>query len=207
MEQIMGRFTVISEWIYLLFVIQMFWLIGAVIGLGLFGIIPSTLAMFAVFRKRLQDGDVDIIKTFWNTYRTMFFKSQLTGLFWILLGLFLYYDIRILFNYQNTFGFIIGAILISVLLIYLLATMILMPMNVHYEMTSSNRVRLSVMIAITMPHISIGLTLSTILVYFIATYIPILFLLCGISLAAFLYMKCSQNAFTKVEATGYIRNF
>jgi uncharacterized membrane protein YesL len=202
----MGRFAVISEWIYLLFVIQMFWLVGAVIGLGLFGIIPSTLAMFAVFRKRLQDGDVDIIKTFWNAYRTMFFKSQLTGLFWILLGLFLYYDIRILFNYQNTFSFIIGAILISVLLIYLLATMILMPMNVHYEMTSSNRVRLSVMIAITMPHISIGLTLSTILVYFIATYIPILFLLCGISLAAFLYMKCSQNAFIEVEATGYIRN-
>jgi uncharacterized membrane protein YesL len=202
----MGRFAVISEWIYLLFVIQMFWLVGAVIGLGLFGIIPSTLAMFAVFRKRLQDGDVDIIKTFWNAYRTMFFKSQLTGLFWILLGLFLYYDIRILFNYQNTFSFIIGAILISVLLIYLLATMILMPMNVHYEMTSSNRVRLSVMIAITMPHISIGLTLSTVLIYFIATYIPILFLLCGISLAAFLYMKCSQNAFIKVEATGYIRN-
>ena len=104
----MGRFAVISEWIYLLFVIQMFWLVGAVIGLGLFGIIPSTLAMFAVFRKRLQDGDVDIFKTFWNTYRTMFFKSQLTGLFWILLGLFLYYDIRILFNYQNTLPLLLG---------------------------------------------------------------------------------------------------
>lgn len=202
----MGRFAVISEWVYLLFVIQMFWFIGAVIGLGLFGIIPATLSMFAVFRKRLQDGDVDIVRTFWNTYRTTFFKSQLTGLFWIVLGLFLYYDIRILFNYQNTFTFIIGAILISVLVIYLLATMILMPMNAHYEMTSSNRVRLSLMIAITMPHISIGLTLSTILVYFIATYIPILFFLCGISLAAFLYMKCSLKAFTKVEETGYMRN-
>jgi len=202
----MGRFSVISEWIYLLLIIQIFWLVGTVIGLGLFGIIPSTLAMFSVFRKRLQDGDVDIIKTFWNTYRTMFFKSQLTGLAWILLGLFLYYDIRILFNYQNTFSFIIGAVLISILLIYLLATMILIPLNVHYEMTNSNRVRLSVMIAITMPHISIGLTLSTILVYFIATYIPILFLLCGISLAAFLYMKCSLKALIRVEETGYITN-
>lgn len=205
MEGIMDRFMVISQWIYFLFIVQMLWLVGIIIGFLVIGLIPSTLAVFALVRQRLQVGDVNINKEFWRHYKSNLFKAQLQGYLWVLLGLFLYYDIRLLFNYQHIITSIFAAVFVGVLIIYLLSSMLLIPIQVHYNLSMFNRIRLTLLISITMPPIALGLSFSTIILYFIATYIPILFALTGVSLAALCYTKCSFFAFEKLQKTGFLR--
>lgn len=201
-----GTFATVSEWFYFLLVLQLFWLMGLILGGIILGIFPATYACFAVVRKRLQKGDVRINKEFWKVYQAYFLTSQFEGWIWILIGMFIYYDIRILFAYQNIFSFIVGSIFVSILMIYGMITMLILPIHSRYELTVLNRIRLALIIAITFPHISVGLTVGTMIIYFITTKLPIFFMFIGVSSIALLYTYVSIFAFQKVEKTGYIRN-
>lgn len=195
----MDTFTIVGEWLYFLLILQLFWLMGLILGGVILGIFPATYAMFTVIRKRLLDGDVRINKEFWKSYQSVFLRSQLEGWIWILIGMFIYYDVRLLFAYQNLTGFIIGSLFVSILMIYGLCTMVLLPIHSHYNLTVLNRIRLALMIVITLPHISVGLSVGSIIMYFIITKIPILFMLIGVTLLALLYTYLSSFAFRKVE--------
>ena|SRR5690625_535474 len=205
MDNIMDRFMTLSQWIYFLFMVQLLWFIGVIVGVAVMGIIPSTVAVFALVRQRLQGADVAIHKEFWRYYKENLFKTQIQGYLWIIFGIFLYYDIRLLFSFQSLSTSIIAAIFVSVLILYLLASMLIFPIQVHYHLSVFNRIRLPLFISITMPHIAIGLILSTIVLYVIATYIPILFTLIGVSLTALLYTKCSFFAFEKLQKSGFLK--
>ncbi len=195
----MHTFTTAGEWIYFLLILQLFWVIGVILGGVIFGIFPATYAIFAVIRKSLMKGDVRINKEFWKNYQSVFLRSQLEGWVWILVGVFIYYDVRLLFAYQNIAGFIVGSLFVSILIIYGLCTMVLLPIYFHYNLTTLNRIRLALMIVIILPYISVGLSVGSIILYFIATKIPILFMLIGITLTALLYTYLTSFAFHKVK--------
>lgn len=205
MDNIMERFTGITEWVYFLLVVQILWLIGVIVGAVVIGLIPSTVAVFALARQRIQGEDVKLNKEFWKFYKENLFKVQLQGYIWVVFGIFLYYDIRLLFSFQQIATSIIAAILVSMLILYLLSSMLILPIKVHYNLSVLNEIRLPLFISVTMPYIAIGLISSTIVLYFIATYIPILFALTGVSLTAILYTKCSFFAFEKLQKTGFLR--
>lgn len=195
----MNAFTILGEWLYFFLILQLYWFIGVILGGVILGIFPSTYAAFAVVRKHLLQSDMNINKVFWGNYQAVFLKSQLKGWTWSLIGMFIYYDIRLLFAYQNLVGFVLASLFVTMLMIYGLCSMVLLPIYSHFNLTVLNRVRLALMIVITMPHISVGLTVGTVIVYFIATKTPILFMLIGIGVIALLYTYLSSLAFQKIE--------
>ncbi|MFB5662794.1 YesL family protein [Alteribacillus sp. HJP-4] len=201
-----GRLAVLTDWIYFLFLIQMMWFAGVLTGGLVLGLIPSTYAVFAVIRKRLQNKDVKFSRCFWQCYKLFFWQLQAPGLVWILIGVFIYYDIRLLLSYQHIAGFITGSVFVSLLLIYILATILLFPISAHYELSTFNKVRLAVLIAITMPNISIVLTAGTLAFYFAVSSFPILLLFFGLSVPALLYTKFAMRAFEKMDDRDFIRN-
>lgn len=53
------------------------------LGLGVFGIMPATAALFAVMRKWIQGQDnVPVLKTFWQEYKGEFFVQICSALYW-----------------------------------------------------------------------------------------------------------------------------
>lgn len=198
------RFNTISEWVYFFLIVQVLWIIGVMLGGVILGIFPATYAMFAVVRKRIQDGDVSVNREFWKIYKSSFLKVQIQSWIWVLIGVFIYYDVRLLFSYQQVLTTIFAVIFVSVLIVYLLVSMLLIPIYNHYELTAFNRIRLASMIAIMLPYISIGLGVSTIGIYLLVTHLPVLFVFFGISLTAYLYTMMATFAFNKVEEKGFI---
>lgn len=195
----MSTFATVGEWLYFLLILQLHWFMGVMLGGIILGVFPATYATFIVVRKQLLQGDVKVNKVFWRTYQSAFLKSQLEGWIWSIIGMFIYYDIRLLFAYQNLVGFVIASLFIAILMIYGLCSMVLLPIYAHFNLTVLNRVRLALMIVITIPHISVGLSVGSIMIYFVAIKIPILFMLIGISLIALLYTYLSSYAFHKVQ--------
>ncbi|MCT8139259.1 DUF624 domain-containing protein [Anaerobacillus sp. CMMVII] len=203
-DGMMSRFTQISEWIYFLFIVQLCWLLGVAIGLGVLGISPATYAVFEVIRKRLQGEENNVGKRFWQHYRK-YLKKQWFSFLWIITGLFLYYDVRLLFSYDHLLTVILGALFVSLLILYLLCSMVIIPIFTHFEMKWPDRIRLALTVVVTQPHISLGLCLSTLGLYLILIYIPIIYFLIGISVTALLYTKLSLFAFKRIEEKGFVR--
>lgn len=199
-----GNLTIVGEWLYFLLMLQLIWFAGLILGGIVLGIFPATYAVFVIVRNRLREGDIKISRRFWKVYKTNFLKRQIGGWIWLLIGILIYYDIRLMFAYYNLFGFVVGSFFISILIIYGLCTMLLLPIYSNYELTILNRIRLALIIAVTFPHISVGLSLFTVAIYIIAIKIPTLVMLIGISLVALIYTYLSSFAFQKIEETGFI---
>src|SRR5690625_6922967 len=79
----MGRVFRWCEGIMRLAYVNLLWILFTILGLGIFGIFPATIALFAVTRKWVMgDRDIPVFSTFWQTFRKEFLKSTLLG--WVL---------------------------------------------------------------------------------------------------------------------------
>ncbi|WP_042462361.1 YesL family protein [Neobacillus dielmonensis] len=199
MNGLTGALYKLSEWIMKLALINILWLGFSVAGLVVFGFFPATIAMFVVIRKMLMGNfDVPVFKTFWESYKKDFMKSNLLGLIVVVLGYFLYVDVHLL---KSSSGFI-NLLHYPVLLIclgYILTLCYVFPTFVHYDLKVLQVFRTSLYIMLFNP-LSTGLmVIGGVAIYLIMTTIPGLIPLYIGSVSAVILMWSAFFAFTKVE--------
>src|SRR5699024_2683932 len=86
-----------SVWLTRLAYLNLLWIAFTIIGLGIFGFMPATTAMFAIARKWLHgEVDIPITKTFWQQYKASFFQTNILGLLLGGVGYLLVVEFRIL---------------------------------------------------------------------------------------------------------------
>lgn len=125
------------DFLYQLIFLNLLWFSFTVIGLGVFGIGPSTIALYATIRKKLMDeggNDRTTFKFYFMTYKTNFVKGNVIGL----IALIFYYILLVNYRYtsiQPAFIFqLISALTIIIFVISLLVLAYLIPLYVHYEL-------------------------------------------------------------------------
>ena len=90
------------NWMWRFMILNFLWVIGTLLGLIVFGIMPSTVAMFYILRKWIQGNlEIPLITTFINIYKEEFIRSNKCGLPFFILFLFLSFDLIILYNMQE----------------------------------------------------------------------------------------------------------
>ena len=78
----MGRVLSFCEWV-LKFLRQSAVVCFTMLGIGVFGFMPATTALFSVTRKWIMGKtDIPIFKTFWQAYRGEFFVPTPSVSFW-----------------------------------------------------------------------------------------------------------------------------
>src|SRR5699024_2076240 len=76
-------------------------------------IFPATTALYAVVRKWVTEGtDAGVFQIFFVSFKANFKKSFIIGLFWLLAGLILYFDLSILLK-NEFFGSLFVFILLT----------------------------------------------------------------------------------------------
>ena len=134
---------------------NLLWILFTLLGLGIFGFMPATVAFFTVTRKWVMgDRDIPVFKTFWTTYRQEFFKSTLFGFLLFAIGYIIYIDLAFsptggLFTLLRIALFICG-------IAYVILLLYIFPIYVHYDW----RKRLYIKYALL-----IGISLSALYVY------------------------------------------
>lgn len=196
-QGILGGFYRLSDWIMRLAYVNLLWFSFTLLGGILFGIMPATIALFAITRKWEMDKEEDfpIFKTFWESYRKEFIKANLLGVFLLIAGgtVVLYYA------YLDVLPFIIFQIIFySIVLIVGFIFVFIFPVFVHYNVSLKQYFINSFVIALSFPHYTILMMFIISVSIIVFQFVPILAVFFGVSLNVFLLMKISFNAFTKI---------
>lgn len=170
----MGRMLQeVSEWIVRLVWTNILWFVFIVAGLGVFGIMPATVALFAVTRKwKMKDLDVSLLKTFKETFKKEFVRSNCIGLIYAVIGFFLYVDLRIAESMEGTFSVILYVFISFIILLYLNAIVHFFPLYVHYHYSLKDYIKQSFIISLISPFSTLLICIGLFFIGYLITNMP-----------------------------------
>lgn len=200
MEYEKSYFYKASEWIYFLFVTNILWLVGILLGGVILGVVPSTIILFKSIRNKIYLGEGEIsLATWWTDYKNYFWRTQVIGVSWMLVGFVIYIDFKIVMLGEGPVTNILLIILSAVSIIYISSTFLFISIYVHYEFKPFDQIRLSLLLSLIYPYFS-GLFLIVLFAgYFAWYYVPTIFLFLGVSFFTLLLMLVTLLFFSKAE--------
>ncbi|MGE8078037.1 YesL family protein [Peribacillus loiseleuriae] len=197
----MGRMLQeVSEWIVRLVWTNILWFVFIVAGLGVFGIMPATVALFAVTRKwKMKELDVSILKIFKETFKKEFVRSNCIGLIYAAIGFFLYVDLRIAENMEGTFSVILYVFISFIILLYLNTIIHFFPVYVHYHYSIKEYIKQSFIISLISPFSTILIGIGLFFIgYLITNMLGLLPFISGV-FPAYWIMNVCINRFNTLE--------
>ncbi|MEH7415673.1 YesL family protein [Neobacillus drentensis] len=199
-SSILGGIYKLMDWISKLALLNLLWIASTILGLGVFGFFPSTVAMFAVVRKwMLGEEEVSIVKTFWASFKMEFVKSNLLGVFVVAAGLVLYADLLFIQSAAKNMAAFLYIPLFIITFILVCTLFYLIPIFVHYEMKLTDVIKNSFFVMIINPLSTLYMLIGSFGICFVLSYVPPICILFSGNLLAMLFMKPACHAFNKIQ--------
>ncbi|MFH0346814.1 YesL family protein [Bacillus vallismortis] len=195
----MGRVLRFCEWVMRFAYTNLLWLFFTLIGLGLFGIMPATAALFAVMRKWVQGQDnIPVLKTFWREYKAEFLCSNLIGAVLVIIGLIIYIDLAFIYPshfllHVLRFAIMIFGFLFVSMLFYVF------PLLVHFEWKKRLYVKFSLLLSVAYLQYTLVMLALTVALFFLLAYLPGIIPFFSVSLISYCHMRIVYAVLLKVE--------
>ncbi|CAM4056575.1 YesL family protein [Lederbergia lenta] len=194
-----GLFFRSCEVISKLAYVNALWFLFTVIGLGVFGIAPATVALFTINRKwMLGETDVPIFNTYWKVYRKEFLKSNLLGLALMIVGFILYVDLA----YLPTEGFVYTIIryaIIAVSFVFLIVLLYIFPVYVHFNGNLRKYFKYALVCGLSYPHFTFMMIIAAMLLYTGLSLFPGIIPFFSFCMLAYMVMWIALQVFKRVE--------
>lgn len=196
----MKLFQTFSEWLLRLIWTNLLWIAFTVLGLGIFGIMPATVAMFTVVRRwTMGETDIAVWPLFKETYFKEWKKTNLIGVIFAAIGVFLFLDLS--FSEQMT-GFLslfLYVFFLALMLVYGLTLLFFFPIYVQYTFPIKDYIKQSLFHAIASIKDLFILVLGFVCIGFLFTKVPGLIPFIGGVLPSYWIMKVCMSRFKKLE--------
>lgn len=190
----------LSTWIMRMAIVNILWISFTIIGFGVLGFFPATVAMFTIVRHWIRgDSDIPIYSTFWNTYKQNFLKSNILGIIFVIGGVVIFWDLLFFRDIGGSMGFVLFFLSIVLALFYLMTTFILIPVIVHYDIKTFENIKYAFIISSSYPLQAIYIGLSIYAIFYVTTWFPILFIFFSGSFLSLVIMRFAYTAFEKTE--------
>src|SRR5699024_10685272 len=95
-------------WVTRLAYVNFLWVTFIILGLGIFGLMPATTAMFGVVRKWEMKEEIKVFPTFWKLYKQEFVKANVMGVILFLIGYLLVMEFQILRTQDSIIYYIVS---------------------------------------------------------------------------------------------------
>ncbi|MFS0638775.1 YesL family protein [Mesobacillus foraminis] len=195
-----GKLFWICEWIMRLAFVNILWILFTASGLIIFGIMPASVAVFAVARKWITQGtDIPIFKTFFHTFKTEWLKSNNLGLILGLSGGFLFFDLVYIRTIPGPLQSALMVLLMIAFLFYIMTCLFILPVYVHYDLKLSQYIKHAFLIGLSNMWLFLVMIAGGVLLATLFYIIPGLAPFFAIALPAVVFMLCSLQAFNKIE--------
>jgi uncharacterized membrane protein YesL len=195
-----GKLYTYCDWIMKFGYINLLWWLFTVMGLFIFGISPATIALFTITRKWLRgETEIPIWSVFWRTYKSEFIRSNFIGLIYLLIGFLFYEDGRIMLKRPGSLNIFITLLLLVIAILFLISSMYLFPVYVHFQLKTVSYIKYSLMMGISQFPYTIIMIAAVWLNYMILKFLPGVFLFFGMSLLSFTLMWAGDKAFHKAQ--------
>lgn len=188
------------EWITKFAYVNLLWIIFTFVGGIVFGFYPSTIAMFAIVRDWLQGrSDLPVLKSFWEHYKSNFWKSNLLGIFinvfFAFIAIDIYY-IQINTNEQLAWTYVPLFAFMFIVIMYLFY---IFPSFVHYDLKVVPLLKNAFLIMLISPIYTFFMIVCLAAIFFIMRMIPALFFIFGGITYAFITTWLSHHAFHRIQ--------
>lgn len=200
MKRITKIYVFIGEWGFILFYLNILWIVFTILGVGIFGLFPSTVSLFAVLRKMLIDGrDQPIFQLFWKNYKQEFVKSNIVGFIMTVIVVFLLFDLHLILQFHPTTMNRSMTILLLVIIVFCIICFLnVFPIYVHFNFNISKYFFNSFILTMGKPVQTVMMLLGIYIIYLIYELIPGLIPVFGITTFCLLIMKIALLSFKKV---------
>ncbi|MCM3359331.1 MULTISPECIES: DUF624 domain-containing protein [unclassified Psychrobacillus] len=195
------NFNKVAYWMLSLIYLNLLWIMFTVLGLGILGLFPSTVALFGVVRLMIMKEGKEpfkVFQSFWRIFKKDFWKANSFGLFFAFICYFLIFDFQFVQLSNGQFNFLLPA-LFFILISSILTLLFFFPVYVHFELKYFQYIKQSFLIAITSPLELFGILASTLAMYFFLTFLPGAIPLFSGSLLAYAITVLSFRAFRRIE--------
>lgn len=113
-------------------------------------IFPATTALYSVVRKWVTEGtDAGVVQLFFSSFKENFRKSFLIGLFWLIAGLILYFDLSILFNIEFTGKFFVFILLSFSTILYVFISIYVFFILVQYDLSIAHTIKNALILSVS----------------------------------------------------------
>ncbi|MFC4386638.1 YesL family protein [Gracilibacillus marinus] len=201
MHYVNGFFKYVYDfgfWLAKIMVLQIYWVLFTVLGLGIFGIAPATVAVSTIIHGWFTEKkNVALFKEFIAIYRRSFKKSNLLFWGWAFIGLFLYFDYFVSKTYIQSFYFHIVIMLVIVITLGSFAHFL--TVFVRYDLPLLQYFKQSFLIALARPMESIAIFVALLLLYYVYMFLPVLAVFIGVPLTLYPVLWFSYRACIAVE--------
>ncbi|MDN3018460.1 DUF624 domain-containing protein [Paenibacillus sp. BSR1-1] len=190
----------ISEKVMLIAYTNILWIMFSFLGLVLVGLMPATVAMFAVMRKLvIEEEQVPIFRLFWTKYKEEFGKANLYGYLLLFVGAVFGLDVMLFQSLDGLPYMLLSILSAGLMLVFLVVVLYFLPLYVHYELTFFKYIKTAFLLAVTHPIQTVIMIVSGIGILFILLLLPgSLFFFSG-SMYCFIVMKTVFKVFGHVE--------
>ncbi|KMJ56671.1 hypothetical protein AB685_20615 [Bacillus sp. LL01] len=199
----MGKLIVqIAEFIYKFTALNILWVFFFLLGLGVFGFMPSTVALFRVVREWIKgEKDFYLFRNYFKFYKQEFIRSNINGVIFLLLLYIIYVNFTFVsYFYDESIHFFIYLVIFGISAIVLMTFVNLFSVMAHFEFKTLKYMKVAVGLVFASP-INTIMQLVWLAAYFlVAINLPKLFILIGISVFAYVLMSINYSVFKKYKA-------
>jgi len=187
------------DWVAKLAYLNVLWLLFTLAGAIIFGLFPSTVAMFTIIRRWHIDHDNDVsIRQYFDVFKKEFLKSNQLGLCFLGVSFLMYINIQYMYFYNHGFHEYIKLPLTIVMIIVALMLLYVIPVYVHYQLNIREVFKYALLLMIIHPLYNLGMLVSLACVLVIMLFLPnAIFFFLG-SLSAFIIMRTCLFVFKRV---------
>lgn len=185
------------EWVMRLAYLNILWGLFTILGLGLFGWMPASIAMFTVTKKWVNgETDTSIFPVFWNSYKENWGKGNILGILCTSIFVLFYIDFRIITNLDQT----LPIILFLGLFLYFMTTFFyLLPIFTYYDLRLFEYIKYAFFIGFLRPLHTLGIFLAVFCITLIALLHITLLLFFSVSSLAFVITWIARKAFVSID--------
>ncbi|RKL68231.1 hypothetical protein CR203_07025 [Salipaludibacillus neizhouensis] len=180
--------------------LNILWLFFTVLGLGVLGLFPATVAMFSISRKWIQgDRDIPVVKTFWTMFKSNFMKANIYGWMIALAGVVLYVNYLIIVAAGTETPIFVVIAFILVVISYLLMIVSVIPVSIHFEGNGREILRKTSMFVLGRIHIALLFLLIVWTVGYMSLALPVFILFFSGSVLSYIMMWFFTQTLEKFE--------
>lgn len=196
-----GAWMLAFEWVWRIVSVNLGWIAFTILGLGIFGFFPASVALFTIVRKWLKkDMDMPVWKTFATVYFKEWKRTNGIALIYYAIGMFLFIDIRIVMDLMNgMFSIFLLVFLYIVSCLVLLSVGYFFAIYVHYQLSIKDYIKQSFLFAATSISTTIWIVAGLSLVIIVLFKVPgLLLFISGVAPAYWMMVVC-MNRFRQLE--------
>ncbi|NYE06429.1 putative membrane protein YesL [Bacillus niacini] len=190
-ERLNHVLTIILNLVYVNFL----WILFTILGLGIFGIGPSTYALVSICRQWVRGQSLPIFKTYWKYYKESFRESVIISWIYLIGAIVLIVDLNHVSNWY------VRVALFVISFIYLVSLVYIFPIMAHYNWKGIRiKIKMSLLFGFSCLQYSLVLFLVTGVMYWGATnFFPGVLTFLGISFLFYLITWTANQVFTRME--------